>query len=124
MLLTCRFSLFFFCFLHSTLCSAQRLTSRCIFILEPLIVDVTKSFSVVCVLECAQLCRAEQTCEAFKHRDVSGDINCQVTEGEPRHSTASEVDENEKWTVYTIMKFGQVRSYQNTVTTNSKGVYS
>ena len=80
---------------------------------ELLNVNVRESFFVTSVLECAHLCRAEETCEAFKHRHVTDDdINCQVTEGEPKYSTTPEVIENnEKWTVYTIKKFETVRSY-------------
>ena len=80
---------------------------------EPLSVNVRDSFFVASVLECAHLCRAEETCEAFKHRHVTDDdINCQVTEGEPKYSTTPEVIENhEKWTVYTIKKFETVRSF-------------
>ena len=79
------------------------------FISEPLNANVRESFFVSSVLECAHLCRAEETCEAFKHRHVSDDINCQVTEGEPKYSTTPEEDENnEKWTVYIMIKSGMV----------------
>ena len=79
------------------------------FIPEPLNANVRESFFASSVLECAHLCRAEETCEAFKHRHISDDINCQVTEGEPKNSTTPEVDENnEKWTMYTMIKLGMV----------------
>ena len=40
---------------------------------------------------------------------INGEIDCQIAEGEPKYSTTPEVDENEEWTVYTIMKLGLVR---------------
>ena len=86
-------------------------------------VNVTKSFLVPSVLECTHLCCAAETCEAFKHRDISDDINCQVTESEPKYSKTRENDENEKWTVYTIMKVGLVRSSVLNAT-SSKGFCS
>ena len=87
-----------------TLHSCQGLASFCIIISEPLKVNTTKGFFVASVIECGHLCRAEETCEAFKHRHVRDDINCQITEGEPKYSTTPNVDENEKWALYTIMK--------------------
>ena len=100
------------------------LLSCSIFILELLKVNVTKRFLVNSVLECAHHCHAEETCEAFKHRHGGDDINCQITESEPKYSTTPEVDENEGWTLYTIMNLKLVRSYQDIATTISKGVYS
>jgi hypothetical protein len=65
--------------------------------IEPLHVNVTKQVLVDSVLECAHLCQAEKTCEAFKHKNVYDEVNCQVTQGEPEVSTMSETnDTNEK----------------------------
>lgn len=67
-----------------------------------MIVNVTKSVFVSSILECAHLCKVESTCKAFGHRNVDDDVNCQVTEGEPKYSTKSENDTNEKWILYTL----------------------
>ena len=80
--------------------------------LEPLYVNVTKQVFVLSVLECAHLCRAEETCEAFKHRNVHDDVNCQITEGEPEVSTLQENDGKAKWTLYTLETIESVRNYQ------------
>jgi hypothetical protein len=79
---------------------------------EPMSVNVTKQVFVDSVLECAHLCQAEETCEAFKHRDVHDDVNCQITEGEPEVSTMLENDGKEKWTLYTLETIESVRNYQ------------
>jgi hypothetical protein len=79
---------------------------------EPMSVNVTKQVFVHSVLECAHLCRAKETCEAFKHRDVHDDVNCQITEGEPEVSTMLEDDGKEKWTLYTLETIESVRNYQ------------
>jgi hypothetical protein len=79
---------------------------------EPMSVNVTKQVFVHSVLECAHLCRAEETCEAFKHRNVHDDVNCQITEGEPEVSTMLEDDGKEKWTLYTLETIESVRNYQ------------
>ena len=89
--------------------ASLQIASCFILISELLNVNVTKHFSVNSVLECAHLCCAEETCEAFKHRHVSDDINCQITKGEPKYSKiTSEVDENEEWKLYTKKKLGLV----------------
>lgn len=69
---------------------------------EPLYVNVTKEYSVQSVLECAHLCRAEVTCEAFKHKpeDVHDDINCQVTQGEPK--VLEPPYGEKKWKMYSL----------------------
>ena len=79
---------------------------------EPMSVNVTKQVFVHSVLECAHLCQAEETCEAFKHRNVHDDVNCQITEGEPEVSTMLEDDGKEKWTLYTLETIESVRNYQ------------
>ena len=71
-------------------------------------VNVTKSVFVESVLECAHLCQSEDNCEAFKHREVHDDVNCQVTEGEPEHSTTPDKNANEKWTLYTLQTIESV----------------
>jgi hypothetical protein len=79
---------------------------------EPMSVNVTKQVFVHSVLECAHLCQAKETCEAFKHRNTHDDVNCQITEGEPELSTMLENDGKEKWTVYTLETIESVRNYQ------------
>jgi hypothetical protein len=89
--------------------------------LEPLYVNVTKQVFVHSILECAHLCRAEETCEAFKHRNVHDDVNCQITEGEPEVSTLQENDGKEKkWTLYTLETIESVRNYQIGLATNEE----
>jgi hypothetical protein len=78
---------------------------------EPMSVNVTKQVFVYSVLECAHLCQAEETCEAFKHRNAHDDVNCQITEGEPEVSTMLEND-GKKWTLYTLETIESVRNYQ------------
>jgi hypothetical protein len=77
---------------------------------EPMSVNVTKQVFVHSVLECAHLCRAKETCEAFKHRNVHDDVNCQITEGEPEVSTMLQDDGKEKWTLYTLETIASVRN--------------
>ena len=79
---------------------------------EPMSVNVTKQVFVHSVFECAHLCQAEETCEAFKHRNIHDDVNCQITEGEPEVSTMLEDDGKEKWTLYTLETIESVRNYQ------------
>ena len=79
---------------------------------EPLHFNVTKQVLVDSVLECAHLCQAEKSCEAFKHKNVYDEVNCQVTQGEPEVSTMSETnDTNEKWTLYILQTVESVRNY-------------
>ena len=77
---------------------------------DPLYFNVTKQVFVDSVLECAHLCQAEETCEAFKHRNTHDDVNCQITEGEPEVSTMLENDGTEKWTLYTLETVESVRN--------------
>jgi hypothetical protein len=79
---------------------------------DPLYFNVTKQVFVDSVLECAHLCQAKETCEAFKHRNVHDDVNCQITEGEPEVSTMLENDGKEKWTLYTLETIESVRNHQ------------
>ena len=90
---------------------------------EPMSVNVTKQVFVDSVLECAHLCRAKETCEAFKHRNTHDDVNCQITEGEPEVSTMLEDDGKEKWTLYTLETIESVRNqYQISCHQYSKDV--
>ena len=59
------------------------------------------------VMDCAHHCQKEETCEAFKHRNVYDDVNCQVTQGEPEESTKSE-NIAEKWTLYILQTLESV----------------
>ena len=70
---------------------------------EPMYVNVTEKVLVDSVLECAHLCQAEENCEAFKHRNMYDDVNCQVTQGEPRHlKMLGAKDGKEDWTLHLL----------------------
>jgi hypothetical protein len=77
---------------------------------EPMSVNVTKQVFVHSVLECAHLCQAKETCEAFKHKNIHDDVNFQITEGEPEVSTMLEDDGKEKWTLYALETIESVRN--------------
>ena len=70
--------------------------------LEPLHVNVTKSVLVQSVLECAHHCQGEETCEAFKHRNIYDDVNCQITQGEPEDYLTMLENDAEMWTLYIL----------------------
>ena len=66
-------------------------------------VNVTKSVFVSTALECAHLCRATQTCQAFRHKNADDIVNCKITEGEPGHSiTHVNDDAKGNWTLYIL----------------------
>ena len=90
------------------------LTVRNICYLATIDVNIAKQVSVISVLECAQLCLAQKSCEVFKYRDANHDaINCQVTQGKPEYFPTSEKDyANEKWKLYTLQIIESVRNYQ------------
>lgn len=64
--------------------------------------NVTKSVFVSTALECAHLCRATSTCQAFRHKNADDNVNCEITQGEPRHSKMPENDAKGNWTLYIL----------------------
>lgn len=83
---------------------------------EPMYVNVTKKVLVDSVLECAHLCQTEENCEAFQHRDMYDDVNCQITQGEPRHlKMLGDNYAKEDWTLHllqTVESVGNI-SFRN-----------
>ena len=79
---------------------------------EPLCVNVIKKVFVDSVMECAHLCQTEENCEAFKHRNLNDNVNCQVTQGEPKYSKMlGDLYAKEDWTLYLLQTVESVGNH-------------